>query len=182
MMAYIGVARPVIAKYEESNGNITYSEGFRFGKAIKVVISPNYEDVSEYGGINDTEEDQEFSDADIVMNTSETPEVAERLMFGHITNGDEVMSGVEDRANYVGMGIRVAEVASGKKVYVAIWIHKVKFSDGEQEHETKGDSIKYGTPEIKGKAVPDCNGKWRTKKRFWTKKEADEWLQRKAGI
>lgn len=182
MMAYIGVARPVIAKYEESNGNITYSEGFQFGKAIKVVISPNYEEVNEYGGINDTEEEQEFSDADIAMSTSETPGVAEQIMFGHIANEDEVVSGVEDRANYVGMGIRVAEVASGKKVYVAIWIHKVKFSDGEQEHETKGDSIKYGTPEIKGKAVPDCNGKWRTKKRFWTRKEADEWLQRKAGI
>lgn len=182
MMAYIGVARPVIAKYEESNGNITYSEGFRFGKAIKVVITPNYEDVSEYGGINDTEEEQEFSDADIAMSTSETPGVAEQIMFGHIANEDEVVSGVEDRANYVGMGIRVAQVVSRRKVYVAIWIHKVKFLDGEQEHETKGDSIKYGTPEIKGKALPDSNGKWRTKKRFWTRKEADEWLQRKAGI
>ena len=93
-------------------------------------------------------------------------------MFGHIANGDEVVSGTEDRANYVGMGIRVAEVVKGKRIYVAIWIHKVKFSDGEQEHETKGDSIKYGTPEIKGKAVPDYNGKWRTKKRFWTKRRS----------
>lgn len=181
-MAFIGVASPIIAKYEENNGNITYSEGVRFGKAIKVVISPNYEDVSEYGGINDIDEEEEFSDADITMNTSETSEEAELLMFGHIANGDEVVSGTEDRANYVGMGIRVAEVVKGKRIYVAIWIHKVKFSDGEQEHETKGDSIKYGTPEIKGKAVPDYNGKWRTKKRFWTKEEANEWLQRKAGI
>lgn len=135
-MAYIGVARPVIAKYEESNGNITYSEGFRFGKAIKVVISPNYEDVSEYGGINDTEEDQEFSDADIVMNTSETPEVAERLMFGHITNGDEVMSGVEDRANYVGMGIRVA-VASEELG----WSIKKMFGLNEKEVLTSDQKI-----------------------------------------
>ena len=99
-MAFIGVASPIIAKYEENNGNITYSEGFRFGKAIKVVISPNYEDVSEYGGINDIDEEEEFSDADITMNTSETSEEAELLMFGHIANGDEVVSGTEDRADY----------------------------------------------------------------------------------
>lgn len=181
-MAFVGVANPMIARYEENDGNAWYSEGFRFGKAIKVVIAPNYEDVSEYGGINDTEEEQEFSYADITMNTSETPEVAEMLMFGRAANGDEVISGTEDRANYVGMGIRVTEVVSGKRAYAAIWIHKVKFLDGEQEYETKGDSIKYGTPEIKGKALPDSNGKWRTKKQFWTRKEADEWLQRKAGI
>lgn len=181
-MAFVGVASPIIAKYEENDGNAWYSEGFRFGKAIKVVISPNYEDISEYGGINDTDEEQEFAYADITMNTSEIPKEAEWIMFGHSVNGDEVISGVSDRAGYVGMGIRVAEVVSGKRKYAAVWIHKVKFSDGEQEHETRGDSIKYGTPEIKGKAVPDCNGKWRTKKQFWTKEEADEWLKRKAGI
>ena len=116
------------------------------------------------------------------MNTSETSEEAELLMFGHIANGDEVVSGTEDRANYVGMGIRVAEVVKGKRIYVAIWIHKVKFSDGEQEHETKGDSIKYGTPEIKGRQYRIIMENGEQKNEFWTKEEANEWLQRKAGI
>ena len=181
-MAYIGVARPVIAKYGETDGNVTYSEGFRFGKAIKVGISPSYEDVSEYGGINDTDEEQEFAYADITLETSDTPIEAETMLYGHDSQGDEVISRTEDRANYVGMGIRVKETVSGRKLYSAVWIHKVKFSDGEQEHETKGDSIRYGTPEIKGKAVPDCNGKWRTKRRFQSKEDADKWLDNMAQI
>ena len=69
-MAYIGVARPVIARYVEREGEISYLDGFRFGKAIKVSVSPNYEDVSDYGGINDTEEEQEFSYAEIALNTN----------------------------------------------------------------------------------------------------------------
>lgn len=181
-MAYIGVACPVIARYEENNGNISYSNGFRFGKAIKIGIKPNYEDVSDYGGINDTEEEQEFAYADVTMNTSETHVEAETLMFGHIVNGDEIVSGIKDRGQYVGMGMRVTEVISGRRAYVAVWIHKIKFLDGEQEHETKGDSVDYKTPEIKGKAISDYNGAWRTKKGFQTKEEADEWLNQIAEI
>ena len=181
-MAYIGVARPVIARYVEREGEISYLDGFRFGKAIKVSVSPNYEDVSDYGGINDTEEEQEFSYAEIALNTNEIPLEAEHIMFGHTSYGDEVIAKVGDRGECVGVGIRVAEVISGRRRYTAIWIHKVRFHDGEQNHESKGDSIEYSTPETKGKAVPDYRGEWRTKKQFQTKEEADHWLDEIAGI
>ncbi len=181
-MAYIGVARPVIARYIENEGKIQYLDGFRFGKAIKVDISPNYEDISDYGEINDTEEKEEFSYAGITFNTNEIPIEAERIMFGHEYSGSEVVSKVNDSGEYVGAGMRVSEIISGKRRYTAIWIHKIKFQEGSQEHETKGESIEYSTPETKGKAIPDYEGKWRTKKQFQSKEEADRWLDEISGI
>ena len=81
-MAYIGIARPVIAAYSEENGKAAYSGGIRFGKAIKIEIDPRYEDISDYRDINDTEEDEEFSYADITLDTEGVPEESEPQEVG----------------------------------------------------------------------------------------------------
>lgn len=181
-MAYIGVARPVIAKYKEREGAPEYSEGMKFGKAIKVGVSPNYEDVSDYNDINNTDDEEVFVDADVTLEISEIPQEAETLVMGHTMSGNEVTSKYTDRANYVGVGFKTREVISGQVTYIAIWIHKVRFSEEGQEHESKGDSVTYATPSVKGKAIPDINGEWRTKKIFESSDEADEWLNTIAGI
>ena len=178
-MAYIGVVRPVIAVYSEENGKAVYSGGIRFGKAIKVEIDPQYEDISDYSDINDTGEDEEFSYADVTLDTDEIPEEAEPMMFGREMDG---ISRESDRSGYVGVGFRTRRVKNGRVRYLAIWIHKAKFREGSSSHETKGDSISYQTPSTPGKAVPDVEGKWKTKKTFETAEEADLWIDSIAGI
>lgn len=178
-MAYIGIARPVIAAYSEENGKAAYSGGIRFGKAIKIEIDPQYEDISDYRDINDTEEDEEFSYADITLDTDEVPEEAEPMMFGREMDG---IARESDCSGYVGVGVRTKHIKNGRIRYLAIWIHKAKFKEGSSSHETKGDSISYQTPSTSGKAVPDVEGKWRTKKTFETAEEADRWIDTIAGI
>ena len=41
--------------------------GTRFGKAVKYEISPNYEDVSDYQDINETDPEEEIRSADITL-------------------------------------------------------------------------------------------------------------------
>lgn len=181
-MAYVGIARPVVAEYQETKGKAEYSGGIRFGKAIRVEITPQYEDVSDYGDINDTEDKQEFSFADVSLNTDNVPEKAEPIMFGHGVSGNEIKSRYDDSAGYVGLGVRTRIVSEGKTRYIVIWLHKVKFTEGSQEHSTRGDSIDYQTPTTEGKAVPDAAGEWRTKKFFETAEEADSWIDAIAGV
>lgn len=178
-MAYIGIARPVIAVYSEENGKAVYSGGIRFGKAIKIEVDPQYEDISDYRDINDTEEDEEFSYADITLDTDEVPEEAEPMMFGRETDG---ISRESDCSGYVGVGVRTKHIKNGRIRYLAIWIHKAKFKEGSSSHETKGGSVSYQTPSTSGKAVPDVEGKWRTKRTFETAEEADHWIDTIAGI
>ena len=178
-MAYIGITRPVVAPYSEENGKAKYSGGIRFGKAVKITIDPQYEGLGDYRDINDTETDDEFSYADITLDTDEVPEEAEPMMFGRETDG---ISRESDHAGYVGVGIRTRKIKNGRVRYTAIWIHKVKFREGSCSHETKGDSINYQTPSTPGTAEPDVEGKWRTKKTFETAEEADSWIDEIAGI
>ena len=101
------------------------------------------------------------------------------MMFGRETDG---ISKESDRAGYVGVGMRTRCVKNGRVRYLAVWIHKAKFKEGSWSHETKGDSISYQTPSTPGKAVPDVEGKWRTKRFFETAQEADSWIDSIAGI
>lgn len=181
-MAYIGLARPVIAAYRVQDGQNVYSDGIRFGKAVRIEISPTYEDVSDYGDINDTDEEQECTGADVTLGISEIPQEAENIVFGHTVAGDEARSNVSDRASPIGIGVRTREVISGKVRYLAIWLHKVRLTEEGQDNETKGDSITYATPSVTGRALPDEDGDWRTKKIFETKEAADVWLDQMAGI
>lgn len=178
-MAYIGIARPVIAVYSEENGKAVYSGGIRFGKAIKIEIDPQYEDVSDYNDINDTDDEEEFAYADVTLDTDEIPEEAEPMMFGREKDG---ISKENDRSGYVGVGARTRCIRNGRTRYLAIWIHKAKFKEGSSSHETIGDSVNYQTPSTHGKAVPDVEGNWRTKKTFETAEEADSWIDEIAGI
>lgn len=181
-MAYVGLARPVVARYSEEGGEVKYSDGIRYAKAIKILIDPHYEDVSDYNDINDTDEEKEFAYADITLNTSDTPEAAETMMFGHEASGGTVISRDADRSGYVGVGARVRVIERGRVKYIALWIHKAKFDEGSQDHETKDNSIDYKTPTTAGKAIPDIAGEWRTKKTFDTAEEADAWIDATAGI
>lgn len=179
-MAYVGLARPVVAKYPQNGGG--YTRGFRFGKAIKIEISPEYEDISDYRDINDTEEEETFSYANITLGTSEIPWEAESAALGHETSGNEVTYRDTDCPGYVGIGIRTREVVGGATKYIALWIYKAKLKEEAQTHDTKGESIDYATPSISGKVYPDEEGKWKKKKLFDTAKEADSWLDEMAGI
>lgn len=181
-MAYIGLARPVIAVYHAQNDQISYSGGLRFGKAVRIEISPTYEDVGDYEDINDDDDEQECTGADVTLGISRIPAEAESTVHGHTVSGNEVRSNCKDRASPLGIGIRTRESVSGQMKYVAIWLHNVKLKEEGQDHETRGDSITYATPSVKGAARPDVNGDWRTKRTFETKEEADAWLDEKAGI
>ena len=181
-MAYVGLTRPVIAVYKEQNGAVSYENGSRFGKAVKYEISPNYEDVSDYQDINETDPAEEIRSVEITLETSQIPEHAEAVMFGYGINGDETIANQNNKASPIGLGIVTREVIAGTTYYVAYWVHKVLFREEGRTHETKGDTITYTTPSVKGTAVPDYNGNWRTKKRFTSKAEADAWIDEKAGI
>ena len=128
-MAYVGLAHPVIAVYEERDGVVSYKNGTRFGKAVKYEISPNYEDVSDYQDINETDPAEEIRSADITLEISEMSEHSEGVMFGYEINADETIANQNNRASPIGLGIVTREVIAGATSYVAYWIHKVLFRE-----------------------------------------------------
>lgn len=177
-MAYIGLAKPTIAKLDESEGSAKYTNAFTCGKAIEVSISPQYAEGSLYGDDSKAEYDKEFTYADVTMNTTTLPIEAHSVMFGHEVAEDNktIKDKDSDEANYVGFGVYVPEKVDNKKKYIGMWIYKVKFTEGEESYKTKGDAIEYQTPSVSGQAVALDSGEWRERKIFDTEAEVKKWL------
>ena len=72
-MAYVGLAKPIVAKLNESSGTPKYTEGAACGKAIGIDITPQYAEGSLYGDDVQCEYDKEFKYADITLNTTTIP-------------------------------------------------------------------------------------------------------------
>lgn len=174
-MAYRGMAGITAAK-KSTDGK--YIDGFRCKNAMKFTIEPVYEDVSDYNDINDTEEEEIFAYADITLNKASLSAEEENKILGRNASNIEILSAEGDRSAAIGFGFYAR---SGTK-YAAIWIHQIVFKEGGGEHNTRNDGVSYDTETLSGKAVPNEEGNWRTKRFFDTKKEAASWLDEMAGI
>lgn len=181
-MAYRGFAKPIIAKRIASSVGIEYSSGIRCGRAIKIEIDPVYQDVSEYDDINDIDEKKVFAYADITLNTGEFSLEAESMLLGREISDDTAISKDTDISREVGFGMQITESIQGIRRYIAIWLHRVCFWEDSGEHNTKNENMDYDTPVLKGVALPENDGTWRTKKVFKTSKDADSWLRKMAGM
>lgn len=186
-MAYIGLVKPTIAKLDESMEKPAYNEGFTCGKAVSLDLNPQYAEGSLYADDEKAEYDKEFKYADVTLNTSTMPIQAHNVMFGHTVenvgeNGTSIKIRTTDSPNYVGFGIYVKEKVNNVKRYVAMWIYKVKFTEGQESFKTKGDNIEYQTPSIAGQAIGISDNLWKEIQIFDTEKEARDWIDEMAGI
>lgn len=179
-MANYGLSKPWIAKLNETTRN--YENAFKCGEAMTTSVKPNYAEASLYADNRETENIKEFKNADVSVGTSRLPKIAKTVLFGHGENEDgEEVSNTGDKTNFVGYGFISQEVLDGKTQYIACLLPKVKFMEGEEGYETKGDSIAFKTPTISGSALP-LDGEWRIKSPLYdTEEEADEWIQKKLG-
>ena len=74
-----------------------------------------------------------------------TPEVLAELLGQAVDKNSVVWAGKEDEPPYVAVGFR-AKKTGGKYRYV--WLLKAKFKVPSEKYETKGESIKFNTPDI----------------------------------
>lgn len=203
-MAYIGLVKPTFARLDESRALITlqnapidgrgsvtlaptYIDGFTCGKAIGLDVNPQYAEGSLYGDDEKAEYDKEFKYVEVTLNTTTLPVQAHNILFGHKVENDDngtikVKFRTTDTPNYVGFGVYVKEKVEGVKKYVAMWMYKAKFTEGQESFKTKGDNIEYQTPSISGQAIGIDDNLWKETRIFNTEKEAQDWIDEMAGI
>lgn len=180
-MANFGLSKPWIAKL---NPNGTYSDALKCGEAVNTSVTPNYNETPLYGDNRQTENVSEFKNAGVSLGATRMPIKASQVVFGHkITEAGEEKSNTDDTSNYVGYGFITAEMENGVKKYRACVLYKVKFKEGEESYETKGDSIVFKTPTLSGTAMARDDGEWRKKSPYFASEdEADKWIQTEFGV
>lgn len=180
-MANFGLSKPWVAQYV-SRGN--YKSAFRCAEAVNTSVNPSYNEASLRGDNREVENVKEFKNAAVNLGVTRLPKVAAKVMLGHTVGEDGTeTSNTEDFTGYVGYGFITAEMEDGKKTYRACFLPKVKFAEGEESYETKGDSIAFKTPTLSGTAIGDEDGTWRIKSPHYdTEEEADKWIQVQVGV
>lgn len=181
-MANFGLSKPWIAKLDPSTD--TYSDAFKCGKAVNTTVTPNTNEGQLFADNQQTENVTEFKNASVVLGTDRLPVQAGNVLFGHNTqkDGSEV-SNSDDASSYVGYGFITMEILDGVKKYRACILHKVKFAEGEESYQTKGDSITFSTPSLSGTALANNSGDWRTKSPYFeTEDKADAWIKEKFNV
>lgn len=177
-MAFIGLLNPYIALLVDEEKKI-YSDLFMCGEAIKVNVTPNYNEAKLHSNNRLKEYVKEFTDGNITLGTDHLPIKASKICFGHevIDDDREVIYKTNDMANYVGVGFYADEILDGQRRYVATVIYKVKFGEAADEYSTKGGNIEFKTPNIEGVIASIANNEWKRVKIFDTESDADKWLR-----
>lgn len=181
-MAFFGVSKPVIAKYNSADGS--YSGGMSLGKLCSTSITPAFAEGSLYADNSESEHKKRFKNAAVEVETDRIPMAAAELLFGHTIDSEKKadISKTTDSSNYVGYGFVVMNTEDGVDSYTGVWVERVLFSEGEESYTTTGDNITFSTPKLSGIAIGNAAGEWREKQTCDTEAEAYDFINKKAGI
>jgi len=174
-MAKIGLRYPVY-KSDTSQGVI--------GKAIQADISIEINEVQLYADDGTVESDKSFKSGTITLGIDDLSDTIQAEFLGHVVDGatNEITASGSDVSPYVGIGFYGVKMVRGTKKYRAIWLPKVQFGEPEDTNATKGETLEFRTPTLKGTIILDNNGVWKYEQTFDTEAEAISYLQSKAGI
>lgn len=196
-MAAFGATYLAVAKVaSEGTNSITYTAGSQVEHLRRVAITYNWDESKLYGDNMLAEYYKALVDADIEVETTElTPEVATTLGLEKVktpaTTGQTPTPAVytlkTEAADPVGLGFVQCLIINGSKLFRGVWVHKVTFTAGNEEGNTKEETMNWGTPTVSGKAWPimlDASGEAQVRdfSEFSTEAAAIAWVKGKAGI
>lgn len=178
----------------------TYGDGFIVGRMIEADVSITLNDNKLFADNREVNNDKTFQSGTITLGVDEFgdgTELSQAQVEALITGGKLVEEGGEKyvdlgeapKQNTVGLGYIVPGVYpdTGTKYYEAVWYYQVTFGGvGDENAQTKGESISWNTPTVTGNMKPvagyDAEKNLRRKSRFETEGEAIVWLNIQANI
>lgn len=187
-MANVGLSRPYYSKYQhDGNGNVSYSGGGRFNKAVGVEIGlDNADPVKKYADNSVVESTSVFSSGKMTLTVDEMRFDEAAAVLGITVADTEEPEGKvitfasEDAAPYCGFGIIAKKIIGGVTKWMAIILHKVQFSPPTDSLTTQEETIEFGDSQIEAIIVRDDTekGKWRTWAMFDTEGNAAKYIKK----
>ena len=155
-MATIGLDRLYYAKItEDASGDETYETPVPLAKAISAELSVELAEATLYADDGAAEIIKEFRSGTLALGIDDIGVTAAGDLTGATIDDNHVLiSTSEDGGDPVAVGFR-AKKANGKYRY--FWLYRVKFGIPATNLATKGDSITFSTPTIKGQCYAGTN-------------------------
>ena len=156
----IGLRDLFYALCTEESGVETYGTPKRMAEAMTAELSVKTADGSLYSDDTLSESVSEFISGILKLGIKDlTPEVLAELLGQMVDQNKVVWAGKDDEPPYVAIGFR-AKKTGGRFRYV--WLLKAKFKVPSEKYESKGESIKFNTPEIEADfTARKSDGRWK---------------------
>lgn len=172
-----GFSKPYVAKYTESGGSVTYSEGQLLARGVSVTLSPDSNDDNAFYADNILAESvgAVFTGGEVTLTVDGLLIGTEKFIFGlpepesfTVTTGTTVsMYKYNSSANapYVGIGYVERYMQDGTTYYRPTILRKCRFNLPEESAETQGEEIDWQTREFTARVMRDDttsqDWKWR---------------------
>lgn len=179
-MAKIGLNNFRYATVEEGeNSAVTYGTMKTPAHAISCSVSVTNNDTKLYGDNVVIESDTSFSSGTVSIGIDEDSDELMATLLGHDYDSSTktIVRKSSDSAPYVALGRIVHKIVGGVKAYKVEFLQKVKFSEPNQEDNTKGESLEFTTTTIEGTIHTLADGTWSKAKTFASEAEAKTYLE-----
>lgn len=194
-MAFIGMRHFVVARLKDHvpGSEPTYDKGMIGGHAIAGNLTITRNSNPLYGDDVIVEDDNGITEMLLEVGTDDLEEPVRVYSLG-LKETDGGDSGAEkeyldtdESSPYMGAGYIRVRRKNGKTAYQTVWYYKSVFSEEAENSSTKGQSIEWQTPTIRGRVMAlDVDGSgaraYRKKAIFATEAEAVAWLDKLANI
>ena len=196
-MAIIGVSKPYVAKYSNTNTTVSYTSGQILDKMTEIDISINSaEDNNFYADNSIAESDSSFSGGSVTVNTADLGPEATALVLGitpvpisdiaGVTDEDvnELIFDDDQRSPYLGFGCIIKKRVNNVDQWRAIILTKIMFAVPNDAATTQGETIEWQTPQLTGTIMRDDSAKhaWKREATFTTEAQAEAYIKARLSI
>ena len=196
-MAIIGVSKPYVAKYSNTNTTVSYTSGQILDKMTEIDISINSaEDNNFYADNSIAESDSSFSGGSVTVNTADLGPEATALVLGitpvpiseiaGVTDEDvnELVFDDDQRSPYLGFGCIIKKRVNNVDKWRAIILTKIMLAVPNDAATTQGETIEWQTPQLTGTIMRDDSAKhaWKREATFTTEAQAEAYIKARLSI
>lgn len=196
-MAIIGVSKPYVAKYSNTDTTVSYTSGQILDKMTEIDISINSaEDNNFYADNSIAESDSSFSGGSVTVNTADLGPEATALVLGITPVPIAGISGVTDedvnelifdddqRSPYLGFGCIIKKRVNNVDQWRAIILTKIMLAVPNDAATTQGETIEWQTPQLTGTIMRDDSAKhaWKREATFTTEAQAEAYIKARLSI
>lgn len=174
-MAGFGANYPCFKPENESAGVV-------LGKLVSANLTVNLVSGELYADDALAEQLSEFASGSIAMETDDITDDNAAKVYGCTIADGLVTNNVADTAPYGGLGYYKVLMRSGKKYYKAYYYPRVRAALGNDNAQTRNNSINFTTSSTTFTVFADDKGDWRQTKTCATAAEAKAWIDERCGI
>lgn len=196
-MAIIGCSYLKYAKYAESQGVVSYSDGGTAAKLVSVNVALDSASDNDFYADNSIDEtDKVFSGGTLTVNTNDLTDAVSKALLGLQDAALESITGITDSSvkellfddrqvvPYLGIGMVIKHQRAGAAAWTGIILPKVQFSVPNDAAETQGKQISWQTPELVGSIMRDDSAyrAWKKQATFATEAQAVLYINSRLNI